>query len=234
MPVWTQEATTVPVDISHPVLIGLSGKKVFSAQIGMLLAEGNHQFEESQQPSVFLDQPPIDPTDRVILTIRIVIASLGASYFISGQDHGDAFREHENSEEILDLLLSQCLNCWIARLPLHTTIPTAIRIAAISIPFPVSFIVFVIIRYQIIQGKSIMAGDEIDTVYWLTLCLLVEVRAPCNACSGGTYHPRVASDKAADHITVAPVPFRPAIYRKVANLIETSRILRLNKEFGIG
>ena len=79
-----------------------------------------------------------------------------------------------------------------------------------------------------------MAGDEIEAVYRHTLCLLVEVRATCNACGGGTYHPRVASDKATDHITVAPVPFRPAIYREVANLIEASRIPRFNKEFGIG
>ena len=70
----------MPVDSSHPVLIGLSCKKVFSAQIGMLLAEGDHQLEEPEQPSVLLDQAPIDPTDLVILTIRIVIASLGAWY----------------------------------------------------------------------------------------------------------------------------------------------------------
>ena len=80
----------MPVDVSHPVLIGFPSKKVLTAHIGMMLAEGNHQLEEPEQPSVLLDQPPIDPTDLVILTIRIVITSLGASNFISCQQQRDS------------------------------------------------------------------------------------------------------------------------------------------------
>src|SRR6266704_120587 len=102
VPVWIEEAATMPVDISPVMLIGFPSKKVLAAQISMMLSECNYQLEEPEQVSVLLDQLPIEPTDLVILTIRIVIASLGASYFISSQDHGDTLREHENSQKILN------------------------------------------------------------------------------------------------------------------------------------
>ena len=165
VPAWIEEAATVPIDISHPILIGLSSKKVFAAQVGMSLAKGNHQLEEPEQLSVLLDQFPIEPTDLVVLAIRVVIASLRASYFIPGQDHGDPLREHENGEKVLDLALAQRINRRTARLPFHAAVPTPILVKAISILFPVGLIVFAIIRYQVIQGESIMAGDEIDTVH---------------------------------------------------------------------
>src|SRR5690242_20580046 len=106
MPVWTEEVAAVPVDISQSMLIGAPSKKVFTAQIGMSLTECKHQLEEPQELPVLLDQLPIEPTDLVVLTICIVIALLGASYFVSGQDHGNALREHENSEKILALALA--------------------------------------------------------------------------------------------------------------------------------
>src|SRR5262249_44538438 len=90
------------------------------------------------------------------------------------------------------------------------------------------------IRHQVIQGESIMTGDEIDAVRRQASCLLVEVRASCNAGGDRTYHPWIASDKATDRVTVVPVPLGPAIDREVANLVEATGVPRLSDEFGIG
>src|ERR1700738_5350652 len=78
-----------------------------------------------------------------------------------------------------------------------------------------------------------MAGDEIDAVDRQTPCLLIEVRVACNACGDRTYHSRIASNKATDRVTVAPVPFGPAIDREVANLVEAPGVPRFDDEFGI-
>ena len=74
----------MPLDILHPVFIWFTCKETFTAQIGMLLTKRDHTSEEPEHTSVLLFQLPIEPTDLVILAVRIIISLLCTSYFISG------------------------------------------------------------------------------------------------------------------------------------------------------
>src|SRR6266496_2735716 len=220
MPIWCEQLATMPVDFPHSMLIRSICKVTFAPHVWMTLTERDHQFEEPEQTGVLLYQLPIEPTDLVILAVGIVIALLRSSNFITGKDHRNALRKHKYGHTILDLTLAQGPNCCIIRLPFHATIPTHIIIAAIPVVFTVGLIVLVVIGHQIIQGEAIMTGDEIDTVHRHMRCCLVEIRAARHAGRYHAYHPWLASDKAADIVTIAPVPFGPAIAREAANLVE--------------
>ena len=74
----------MPVDIPYPILTEFPRKEPSTAQRGMLLAKRDHLFEEPEDPSVLLEQRPIEPTDLVVLAIGIVIAALCSSDFIAG------------------------------------------------------------------------------------------------------------------------------------------------------
>jgi len=93
----------MPINIFYAMSIGLSSEKMLTTQVWVVLAEGNQQPEESEQVTIFLDLVPVEPVHIVILAVGIVITSLCTPYLIACQDHGNALREHENSEEILDL-----------------------------------------------------------------------------------------------------------------------------------
>jgi hypothetical protein len=42
---------------------------------------------EAVKRSVLLDQRPVEPTQLVVLAIGVVVATLGATYFIAHDDH---------------------------------------------------------------------------------------------------------------------------------------------------
>src|SRR5205085_1478391 len=96
------------------------------------------------------------------------------------------------------------------------------------------FVVFVLVGYQVIEGKAIVAGNEIDAIQWQTPSRLVEIRTPRYTGSDRANHSWISSDEAAHMVTIAPVPFGPAIARKTAYLIETHSIPGFNDEFCIG
>jgi len=60
---------------------------------------------------------------------------------------------------------------------------------------------------------------------------LVEIRAASYARGYHTDHSWITPDKTSYIVAVAPIPFGPAIARKVADLIETSSIPGLGNQF---
>lgn len=51
----------------------------------------------------------------------------------------------------------------IAYLP---TVPAVIVILTILIVFPICQVIFIIVRHQVSQGKTIMSANKVDTVPW--------------------------------------------------------------------
>ena len=58
---------------------------------GVLLAKGNELLKEAEKVAVLpQQQAPVQPTDLIVLAVRIVIALLGSAHFVAGQYHRNA------------------------------------------------------------------------------------------------------------------------------------------------
>src|SRR5215471_8126649 len=79
-----------------------------AAQCRMALAERNHFLEKTEDVLISRKLAPIQPSCRVVLVIRIVVAKLRVQELVSGPKHGSPIRQHEHAKEILRLPASQC------------------------------------------------------------------------------------------------------------------------------
>src|SRR5579864_6045713 len=110
---------------------------------------------------------------------------------------------------------------------------------AVPIPFAVGFVVFLVVRHQIIEGKAIVSGDKIDAVDRQFSTGLEDVGASCQDISDFPNNcfaidvALVALDKTPNGIAVTSVPFPPTITGEEADLIETGGIPSLSNDFGI-
>src|ERR1700741_4166199 len=111
---------------------------------------------------VLQEQRPIEPIRFVVLTVSVIVATLRSTDFIAHQEHGKAQREQRDGHEILYLAVSESLNFRIRSGALSTTVPTPIVVSAITVILTVGFVVFVIVRDQVIKRKSIVTGYEVN------------------------------------------------------------------------
>ena len=129
---------------------------------GMFFAEGDHVFEESEIISVHPQVIPVEPGNFVVLTVAVIVAVLGVAEFIAGEDHGRAAAAHKDSDGIAHHLAAQLLDDGIIRGPFYPAVPAAVVVGAVRVVPAVGLIVLMIVGKQIIEGKTVVTGDEID------------------------------------------------------------------------
>ena len=61
----------------------------------MLFAKSDHIAEEFKEILIFVKLIPVQPRNRIVLTIRIVISESCVAEFIAGQEHGSSPAAHE-------------------------------------------------------------------------------------------------------------------------------------------
>src|SRR5262249_4926512 len=97
----------------------------------MLLAQCN------QRPRIFeqgrIGRVPIEPRKLVILTVGIVIAMLGASDLVAGQNHWHALGKEQAHQQVANLSGSECDDLRIVTRSFDTAIPGTIVTLAVAI-----------------------------------------------------------------------------------------------------
>lgn len=68
-------------------------KEMAASEYRVFVAHANDLAHEFQKFLVVVVDIPIDPADLVVLAIGVVVAILGASHFIAGQQHGNTLRQ---------------------------------------------------------------------------------------------------------------------------------------------
>src|SRR5207244_3404470 len=111
---------------------------------------------------------------------------------------------------------------WIFGWPLGPAVPTEVVVDAVTISFAVRQVVLGVVRHEIVQREAVMGGHEVDAVLGRLPTGLIDIRAPAKPRGDRARHPRVALDEPPDVISIAAIPFGPAIARKVTDLIQTS------------
>ena len=85
--------------------------------------------------------------------------------------------QQQQREEVPALTIAQRLYRRIIARTLHATVPAQIVVGAVAVVLAIGFVVFKIVREQIVQGEAVMAGYEVDALLRLTLRAPVDVRA---------------------------------------------------------
>src|SRR5580658_8537451 len=104
-------------------------------------AKGDHSPSESVDLFVLLQQAPVKPAHLVILAVGIVIAALGSAKLIATEQHGNASRDKQGQQEILDQTVAHALDAGILARPFHPAIVAVVGIGSIMAELAIFVIV---------------------------------------------------------------------------------------------
>src|SRR5208282_4651227 len=214
--IWRQidhRSNAVPGNVLAPEPAATQGR--------MRLPERNHAFKEPEYVLIRLELTPIQPADTVVLIVGIIVSELGVQELVTGSEHRDAVREHEEAEEVFSLFPAKCQNLrWRALVSFVSAVPTVIRVHTVLIVMTVFPVVIVVIRNEIVECEAIMAIDVVHGLEGM-IGMLAAVRKQVIAAVDTTHkvrdHPLVAPDKTTDIIAITRVPLQPGGARKSAS-----------------
>ncbi|MCY1552278.1 hypothetical protein D9M68_886640 [compost metagenome] len=89
---------------------------------------------------------------------------------------------------------------------------------AVAVAFAVGFVVLVVVRHQVVQGETVVRGDEVDARGGPLARPAVQVFRTGDALGHLADEPAVAFPEAAQPVAVLVVPLGPA-EREVADLV---------------
>src|SRR3990167_411738 len=158
------------------------------------------------------------PTDLVILTVRVIVAPLGAAHFVPAADHGDTLGEHQGGEEIPLLPFAQGQDRWIIRGTLDTAVPAQVLICSVLIVLSVGFVVLLVVTDQIMQREAVMAANEVDARVGAAAAVLIQVATSRQAGRHFRNDSSFSLPETAYSFPILSVPLGP-LHWKIADLI---------------
>src|ERR1019366_2782631 len=103
-------------------------------------AERKRAASELKDFAVPWQQRPIDPTDRVVLAIGVIVSSLASPEFVSSEQHRYASRDRDCQQEVLDLTDAHHLDCRIVGCPFDAIVRAVVLRWSISIVLSIGII----------------------------------------------------------------------------------------------
>ncbi len=150
-------------------------EEIAPAEGRMRLPEFYQRRDKGEQFEIVTCQAPIDPANRIILAVSVVVAILSAAQLVARENHRDALRKYQRGEQIPLLLRAQGANIGIISRSFDATVPTAVVVRAILIILEVCLIVLLVVTDEILERETIMARDEVDTGVRTPSAHLVEI-----------------------------------------------------------
>src|SRR5919112_3587718 len=152
------------------------------------------------------------------MAVRVVVAGLYASQFVTVRDHGHALRKGQGCQEISFDAVPHPHDVRGSAGSLYPPIPTPVLIGSIAILLAICLIVLGVIADEIVQSEAIVAGYEVDARLGRAAIVLVEIAAAGEPRGQLADLACVATPEAANRITVFPIPLAPA-RREASHLI---------------
>src|SRR5581483_12234922 len=109
-----------------------------------------------------IDGGPVEPGYFVILTVRVVVASLGPSRFIARQKHRHSLRQEQRSQEVSHLPRAQRVDARIVGWSFSAAVPRTVVVLAVPVLLAVRLVVLLVVGDQVSQRESVVAGDKVD------------------------------------------------------------------------
>jgi hypothetical protein len=132
------------------------------------------------------------------------------------------------------LPVSELLHTGIIARTFHTAVPTSIVVRPVAVIFAVCFVVFGVIRDEVIEGETVMARYKINALLGLAFLMTVNRRAASQPVSKVSNRMLFPAKKTPDIISKSPVPLLPTISDETADLVKSGRVPGLGDELGPG
>ncbi len=216
---------TKPSDVAHADTMDLAALEEVCALNERMLPpqpdEIPREFEQHRALVVAIRlERPIEPGERVVLAVGVVVALLGAADLVSGTQHRGALREQQGRQEIALLPAAHGANAGIVGLALDAAIRRQVVVGPVAVVLAVGLVVLVLVGDQIAQGEPVVGRDEIDAGRWVTAPRPVEVRATGEPVSELGGLASVPPPEGPDDVAVLPVPLGP-VQGKAPDLVAT-------------
>src|SRR5579871_3056423 len=164
-------------------------------------------------------QRPVKPTRFVILAVGVIVAVLRSPHLISHQEHRESKRNHRRGQEILHQAIAQLLDRRIIRWAFDPQIVAPVVVRPVAIILAIRFVVFRVVRDEIVEGKTVVTCDEINAFLSLSPLMSVDLRAAEEPVSEGTDETAIPTKKTAHVVAKPPVPFPPLLAGEATHLI---------------
>src|SRR6266487_5211918 len=161
---------------------------------------------------------PVHPGDLVVLAVAIVVALLGPPHLVPRQHHRDALRAEQCGQEIPLLPGPQAQDRRIGRGSLGTAVPRPVVVGAVGVAFAVRLVVLAVVAHQILEGKTVMAGDEVHGGDGPPAARLVQVARAAQPRAEIGQRARLTAPEVTDGVAVYTVPLTPQ-WGEVTNLV---------------
>ena len=125
-------------------------------------AKGDHSPSKTVDLFVLFEQAPIEPAHFVILAVGIVIAELGSAKFIPAEQHGNASRDKQGQQKILNQTDPDTLDSWILTWPFHAAIVAIVGIGSIAAELSIFVIVLLLVADQVVEREAVMTSHEVE------------------------------------------------------------------------
>src|SRR5215510_13654840 len=159
-PVWLPQFDTMPGDVQPTAfLVVIEG---VTAEQRMRPPKLDETLEKPEQVGMRLEEAPIDPTELIVLTVSVVVATLCAPELIPGQNHGGASGEQENGRKVPHLPLPQLDDLRSLGRPLIAAVPAQVLMTTVGVPLAVGLVVLTVVSDQISEREAVVAGDEVQ------------------------------------------------------------------------
>src|SRR5574344_164310 len=130
----------------------------------MSLAQGNGPLCKADEAVVHPCIRPVVPADVVVLAVRIVVAMLRATEFITAQNHWRALRDKFGKDEVLYLLVTQPFYRMICSRTFVAVVVAPVAVVAVTVLLAILLVVLAVVAHQVVERKAVMAGDIVDAV----------------------------------------------------------------------
>ena len=206
-----------------------------SAQGRVRLAEADHRAEEPKDILVGAEPVPVEPTRRVVLVVRVVVAALSLQELVTRAEHGRAVRQHQQAAEVLRLPLPQLQNMrrdsFVA---FPAAVPAEVLVRSVRVVVAVGLVMFVVVGNEVVQGEAVVRGNVVDALVRMKRVHPVireEVVAAVEPLHEGRHQAGVAAHKAPNVIPEAAVPLEARLGgERSPELVRPGRIPWLRDE----
>ena len=135
-PVRAIQIHAMPLDLLLPEEFGKRRIDPLCRQI-TVHPQRYHFLRKATNFGVFLKQCPVEPGDIVVLAKAVVVATLGAAYLVSHQQHRRTYGEQSDGQKVLHLTLAQTLDFRVVGVTFGAAVPTEIAVGTVPVPLAV-------------------------------------------------------------------------------------------------
>ena len=165
-------------------------------------------------------QVPVDPRDRVVLAVGVVVAALRAAHLVAGHQHRHAGRQQQRGQQVAQGAPAVGQHLGVVGLALDPVVPAAVVVAPVPVAFGVRVVVLAVVAHQVAQREAVVRRHEVDRREGASPVVAVQVGGSGEPVAEVADTTAGAAPEVAHRVAVLVVPLAPQ-RRELAHLVAT-------------